>query len=455
MGFKNRKLRDERGIAMALVLMVMVVVAALAAVAAAGAIRANHQSFRDRNSKRAFQAAVAGIQAANDVTTLLQPDLAHCVVKDGSGNLTVQATSGGWCVAQSDDLGDNESYTEYVSAGTRYTDPTTGQDLVQREIVSTGLVNGITRRVDVIVNAALASPLFPPNYAAVSLNSINWGQDAHAYGNVGTNGNITLSSTAQICGDAIAAGTITLNNAASVCGTKTEGAPSFNLSPVDPGPSPGASNARLAFLSPRRPPVDGEDTCTPTPSCSGVSWSPTTRVLGLSNDATLTLGGSSYSFCKITLRNRSKLIVAAGSTVKMYLDKPENCPAVSGAGSVILSNTSELVNGNSSSAAMQVYLIGSSSVPTTIDFGNSINSTMVLAIYAPYSSVLLENDGVHLKGALAAKSILIENSASITYDPLVGGITGGGIPVYRSTRSWIECTAQPTAAAVNSGCWNN
>jgi hypothetical protein len=102
-------------------------------------------------------------------------------------------------------------------------------------------------------------------------------------------------------------------------------------------------------------------------------------------------------------------------------------------------------------------------VPTTLDFANAITSEMVLAIYAPYSTVHLENGSVNgkdkpyvrLRGALAAKSILIENDATITYDPLVGDITGGGIPVYRSTRSWIECTARPTDTAVNSGCWDN
>ena len=38
------------------------------------------------------------------------------MVKDGSGNLTLQATSGGWCAAQSDDLEDGAGYTQYVSA---------------------------------------------------------------------------------------------------------------------------------------------------------------------------------------------------------------------------------------------------------------------------------------------------------------------------------------------------
>jgi Tfp pilus assembly protein PilX len=453
MGFRNRRLRGETGIALPLVLMVLVVVTALAAVAAAGTIRANHQSLRDRNTKRSFQAAVAGIQSANDQTTLLQPDLDQCVVKDGSGNLTLAATSGGWCAAQSDDLGDNAGYTQYVSAGTRYTDATTGQELIRREIVSTGTVNGVTRRVDTIVNAATAAPLFPPRFAAVSLDPIDWGNQVRANGNVGSNGDITVRNQAVIDGDAITPGNVWTYNTAVVTGSRPHG--TLHLDPVDQGTSPGASNSRLAFLSPRRASVGGtEDTCTQPVACSGISWNAGTRVLSLANDATLTLSGTSYSFCKITLRNRAKLIVAAGSTVKIFIDDPAHCsPGLTDAGSVILSNNSELVNGNSSPAAMQLYLVGSPSVPTTLDFANSITSEMVMSIYAPYSSVHLENDA-QIRGALAAKSIPIDNDATITYDPLVGGISGGGIPVYRSSRSWIECTAKPTGAAVNSGCWN-
>src|SRR4051794_3508297 len=98
MGFRNRRLRDESGIAMALVLMVLMVVTILAGVAAAGAIKANHQSFRERNSKRAFQAAVGGAQSANYQATLMQPVPTRCVV-DSGGTLTVQDGAAGWCPA--------------------------------------------------------------------------------------------------------------------------------------------------------------------------------------------------------------------------------------------------------------------------------------------------------------------------------------------------------------------
>ena len=149
MGFRNIRLRDEHGIALPLALAVLAIVTVLALAAAAAAVTASHQSFRDRNAKRAFQAAAAGVHTANYRTTLLQPGLQQCVIKDPStGDLSVgPVQADGWCAPQTESLDDGATYTQQVSAGTLVV--ANGQQLMQREIVSTGLVNGVTRRVDV------------------------------------------------------------------------------------------------------------------------------------------------------------------------------------------------------------------------------------------------------------------------------------------------------------------
>jgi Tfp pilus assembly protein PilX len=446
MGFRNMRLRDERGIALVLVLMILLVATALAAVAAAGAIRSNHQSFRDRNSKRAFQAAVAGVQSGNYQATLMQPPPTRCVV-DTSGTLTVADSPGAWCPPQTKGVGDGATYTQYVSEGTPYDDPITGQHLVDREIVSTGSVNGVTRRVSVKVNAVSAAPLFPTGFSVVSLDPVNWGNGVRAFGNVGSNGNIKLVNDAQIHGNAItlSPSTTTTAQTAVVTGSRIQTSTPFAVNPVNPEPQD--SNIRITNRG-----QSGADTCT---NCNGVSWNEGTRVLALSGSAVLTLGGHIYNFCKLTLRNSAKLRVATSVAVKVYMDSPENCPAAgSGAGSVTLANASNLENGNPNPSAFQIYMVGSPSVPTTLDAANAAGSQLILAVYAPYSSVHLHN-GVHFTGALAAQSIPIDNGATITYDSRIGGIVGGGIPVYRATRSWRECTAKPSGAAVNSGCWDD
>jgi hypothetical protein len=473
MGFRNRRLFEERGIAMALVLAVLLVATVLAAVAATAAIRANHQSLRDRNSKRAFQAAVAGVESAVYQATLMQPPPTRCVV-DTAGTLSVADAPGAWCQPQTKDVGDGATYTQYISEGTPYDDPSTGQHLVYREIVSTGTVSNVTRRLDLKVNAASAAPLFPTNFAVVSLDPINWGNAVRAFGNVGSNGDITLSNDARICGppgpgNALPgpgppAHRVNLSGTAAVCGTTTPATSPFVLSPVDlPGTNDNHRIDNMVAVTHAPPlpppyPSEGSDTCT---TCSRVSWAPSTKVLSISNSATLTLGGGIYVFCKVTLSNSAKLRVASGASVKVYIDSPEHCASAgSGAGSVTMSQSSTLENGNPGTppnpSAFQIYMLGSTNPanPTSLQFANAATGDVVLAVYAPNSAVHLQN-GVHFTGALAAKSIPIDNGATITYDPRIGSIVGGVIPVYRETRSWRECTAKPTNAAVNSGCWDD
>ena len=60
------------------------------------------------------------------------------------------------------------------------------------------------------------------------------------------------------------------------------------------------------------------------------TWNPTTRELSLSSNKTLTLGGSNYSFCKLTMSRNSSIFVTAGATVRLYFDSPEHCGYPSG-----------------------------------------------------------------------------------------------------------------------------
>jgi Tfp pilus assembly protein PilX len=452
MGFRNIRPAAEDGIALPLALMVLLAVTVLAFVAASAAISARHQTFRDANAKRSYQAAASGVQSANYQTTLLKPDLQQCVVKDAAtGALSVAAVTNGWCAPQVEQLGDGATYTEQVSAGTLV--ESNGQQLVQREIVSTGIVNGVKRRVDVTTSATTAKTLFPAGYAVVSLASVSYGNTVRVDGGVGSNGDISLSNEAVICGNATPGpgGEVTEVNSGHVCAgySKAPAEQPFRLDPVDQGTARTVNdNVRITnALSTAKPKPSPSDSCT---TCAKIGWDPATRVLALSGNATLTLGGGIYSFCKLTLDNSAQLKVAVNAAVKIYVDSPEACGG-SGMGSVALNNTSGIVNLNSSPSALQLYLVGSPSIPTILDFANVFTSTILMAIYAPYSTVYLHNN-VHITGAIAANSIPIENNSSITYDSRIGDITGGSIPVYRSTRRWIECTATPTGAQVNSGC---
>jgi hypothetical protein len=372
------------------------------------------------------------------------------VIKDAStGDLKLgPVQADGWCAPQTESLDDGATYTQQVSAGTVVV--VNGQELVQREIVSTGLVNGVRRRVDVRTSAATTAPLFPLGYAVVSLGSVDYGNTVRIDGDFGSNGSISLSNQATICGKATPGPgeAVTTANQGGVC-TGYSTAPAtqpFLLDPVDQGNAPAQNdNARIASAIAG---AAGGDSCT---SCGKVSWNPTTRVLSLSNNATLTLGGNIYSFCRIDLKNSAQLKVAVNAAVKVYVDSPENCGGGTGMGSVSLQNFSGILNLNADPTTLQLYMVGSPNIDTTLDFANSFTSTMLMSIYAPYSTVYLHNS-VHITGAVAAAAVPIQNDSSITYDSRVGNIKGGGIPVYRSTRKWVECTSTPTDATVNSGC---
>jgi hypothetical protein len=450
MGFRNIHFRDEHGIALPLALAVLAVITILALAAAAAAVTSNHQSFRDRNAKRAYQASAAGVHTANYRTTLLQPGLQECVIKDPStGDLSVGPVQGdGWCAPQTESLDDGATYTQQVSAGTIVV--ANGQQLVQREIVSSGLVNGVTRRVDVRTSAATTAPLFPVGYGAVSLASVSYGNTVTVTGNVGSNGDISLSNQATICGNATPGpnGQLTTANQGHLCpGYSVQPATQpFTLDPVDQGQAPTQNdNSRITSALAG---TSGGDSCT---TCGKIDWNSSTRVLSLSSNATLTLGGNTYSLCRLDLQNSAQLKVAVNATVKIYIDSPEHCGGTAGMGSVSLKNSSGFLNLNADPTTLQLYMVGSPSIPTTLDFANSFASTMLMAIYAPYSTVSLTNS-VSITGAVAAASVPIQNSSSITYDERVGNIKGGGIPVYHSTRKWVECTSAPTDTAVNSGC---
>jgi hypothetical protein len=452
MSSRNIRISDEHGIALPLALAVLAAVTVLALAAAAAAVTSSHQSLRDRNAKRAYQASAAGVHTANYRTTLLQPGLQQCVIKDPStGDLSVgPVQADGWCAPQTESLDDGATYTQQVSAGTLVT--VNGQQLVQREIVSTGLVNGVRRRVDVRTSAATTAPLFPVNHAVVSLASVDYGNTVTINGDLGSNGAIDLSNEATVCGNANPGPgeQVTTVNQGHVCaGYSTQPATQpFILDPVDQGQAPTQnSNARITSALAG---TAGGDACT---TCGKVDWNPNTRVLSLSSNATLTLGGNTYSFCRLDLQNSAQLKVAVNAMVRIYIDSPEHCGWTSGSGmgSVSLENNSGILNLNSDPTTLQLYMVGNPSIPTTLTFANSFASTMLMSIYAPYSTVFLQNS-VAITGAIAAASVPIQNDSSVTYDQRVGNITGGGIPVYRSTRNWVECSSTPPNAAVNSGC---
>jgi hypothetical protein len=446
------RLSDDRGIALPVTVSVMFMVAGLATMTARAAITSDHQSLRDRNVKQATQAANAGLEAVMYRTNLMQPGSQQCASKNPSnGALHVAAVQAdGWCAPQTEDLGSGEAYTVQISAATPLY--ANGQSLRRRTIVSTGMANGVQRRVMLRANAATGEPIFPQGYAGVSLDGLNLPNSVQIDGGVGSNGDIYLRNSAYVCGQVTPGPgqSLEIRYSAGVCAgaVTTPATESFNLQPVDQGDAP-TNNDNSRIGDPPQP--TSLDPCT---DCSGVEWNPSTRMLRLRNNATLTLGGGLYSFCGIELENTAQLKIAVrplGTGTRIFIDAPEQCGGA-GTGSVTVRNSATILNLNADPTTFQLYLVGSSSINTWVAFdGIEFASDLVMSVYAPYSTIRIKNDS-HLSGAIASKAIDLQNGAHITYHERIADITTGSPLRLYKPEHYVDCTAVPTGTTPESGC---
>src|SRR6185503_6471705 len=165
-------------------------------------------------------------------------------------------------------------------------------------------------------------------------------------------------------------------------------------------------NARIG--NPPQP--TGLDPCT---DCNGISWNPSTRMLSLRNNSTLTLGGSVYSFCGIEIENTAQLKIPVrplGTGIRIFVDSPESCGGA-GTGSVTVRNSGTVLNLNTDPTTFQLYLVGSPNIATSVAFdGIDFAGELVMAIYAPYSLIRIKGNGT-LSGAIASKAIDLQNSS--------------------------------------------
>jgi hypothetical protein len=177
-------------------------------------------------------------------------------------------------------------------------------------------------------------------------------------------------------------------------------------------------------------------------------------MLSLRNNATLTLGGGVYSFCGIDIDNTAQLKVAVrplGTGIQIFLDSPEHCGGA-GTGSVSVRNSGTILNLNTDPTTFQLYLVGSPTIATYVAFdGIDFAGELVMAVYAPYSTIRIHNNGT-LSGAIASKSVDIQNSAHIVYHERIADITTGSPLRLYKPEHFLECTASPPDAAPDSGC---
>jgi Tfp pilus assembly protein PilX len=428
-------LRREEGVALPVVVAVLAIIGALAGAAATSAVTAGRQSSYDSNTKTAVAAADAGLEVGvfrlNKFATILD-DSGQCVVANASGTLVVEAVQGdGWCRAQSENLGDGVSYSYRVSA--RKSATVGGQQVWQRDIVSTGLGRGVQRRAATTLNAPKGTPLFMAGvFSDLDLNMWN---SSEINSNVRSNGNVSLHNSAFICGDVMVGPGRSMNGGTSCGGDLLQATEPFVLTSI---PLPSSNdNARIG---------NGQD-----PKSGSVAWNASTRVLTI-DGGTLTLRGGHYVFCSLHLTKSARLVIEDdGTPVKIHIDAPENCTAGDPApGSVLMEKKGRIDTLGPASLA-QVYMTGSDTVATGLDFENNEKEGVEMALYAPRSTFTIRNHG-YLIGGVAAKQVSLQNNSEIRYDSSVAGIGSENTPlqIYRR-QSWVECSSRG-GSAPNSNC---
>jgi hypothetical protein len=440
------RLRQERAFVLPTAMAMLFIIGVLVAATASVALTANSQAGRDQNVKEALAAADSGVRAAAYRINVLEPGPLQCVKANSpTGDLSLTwVAADGWCPAQVEELPNGASYSYRVSSPEDLV--LNGQYQAQRKIVSTGIVGGVERRVLALVNAATGAPLFASGKALVGADRLDLSNSARVDGSAASNGDIYLDNSAIVCGDATPGDgkqVITSNHSGLCPGFSSQpSGDALVLEPVDQGSAATSNdNARIGT----------QDTWT---SSGQIEWNPTARSLKLKNNSTLTLGGNLYSFCHLEITNNAQLIIAArdpGTAVRIYIDAPENCGSTAGAGSVSLTNAGSIVNLNADPTTLQLYVVGSDSASTSVSLQSNPQAAFNLVIYAPRSTVSVNNQ-TRIVGAIAGKRASVDNNSSITWNDKVAQLrTGSLLSIFKRQR-WVECTTKPPSATPDSGC---
>jgi len=426
--------RREDGVAVPTVMLLLVASFALASVSVVGSISTQRGAVHDQDRKTGIAAADAGVYRA----LLRQNKLTLGGVQCPNG--TLQAD--GWCSPVTETVGD-ASYTYQVNpvvAGVPATN-SFGQGVVTVKIVSTGVRDGVTRRVAVTATALNGQTVFGEERAiGIDWFNVGTGNGKGVWVNSGTNGDFTATNASEVCG-----------NVRHGVGHQFIGqdhqCPGYGISegnkdlPIPDLTAVRASNDNIRLSN-------GQD-----PMSGNVSWNPTTKALSMSGNSSVTLGGNNYLFCELTMEGKSSLIMAQGASVKIYFDSPENCGLTSPATQIdITGNSSITATGwNPDSGTFELpgfYMLGSTTTECKVNMTGTAK-TNEFVLYAPRCDVTLWGSSDYY-GAVAGKTLDVGGAANLFSNGGLPAINANVVLVYRVDR-YIECSAAP-ATPPDTGC---
>lgn len=455
--------RDQRGMAVATALIAMTVAFSFASAAVVYSVNTQHGTVRDHDTKEAIAAADAGANVAlmrmnqfSKAVSTANP----CVGVSGSVLVVTKAEADGWCTQLTGTVG-NATYAYRV--GPSSTVCTTSSSC----IVAVGTSNGVSRRVEVTLETTTVGGAFS-KAGVIGDEDITLANNANIHVGVGTNGNVSLSNGASICGD-IRNGVgkkTTFENSSSQCSgyVRAEGNESLPAvsSFIPESIATTNSDPRLVMCTkttePRAPTECQSDSYSKSWK-STTPWNPTTRTIEPAQNSTLTLTGGDYFICRLILGNNSHLIMGTWASVRIFFDTPENCGIPSGGAQILVENNADITSSGYQPSEGKynmpgLYVMGSPTIPTKIVFSNNSNGkneegANQFVLYAPNSNIYMENNAT-FKGAIAGKTVYLSNHAKVIQDEGFKPQNIGGSNLY-SRQSYVECTGA-TGSPPNADC---
>jgi hypothetical protein len=452
----HRRLASERGFAVPTVMLMTVAAMAIAAVGVMASIQGQSGVVRDQGGKSALEVAESGV---NQALLYYNRGASPCAAAEGEwcGPVTGMSVNGGAV-----------SYWTRLASGTACG---VGNQVDCVEIVSQGSVNGVTRRVDVSASTVPTedSPGTGPFASAgvLSQESMTLDSNAVIHTGVATNGDITLRSNARQCGKAsvgIGKKLASESNAGyfsdGSCKTKesTYLQQALTLPPVNQGDAATNNDDGRLFSQDL---VSGNkgDACWNGVRADGKAGTCGSRELKVEHNSSVTLSGSVYSFCKLTLLNNSALYVVAGKSVTIYFDSPEACEQPSGVTQLELQSNSRITSSSGSPINVAMLFVGSETLATKIllNSNTSVEEScdQNFVVYAPRSEVELDSNA-RFCGAIAGKTVHLDSHAEVWSAKGSESFSLPGVEIPETAAHYtpyrfVECSAVQ-ASPPNAGC---
>lgn len=420
-------LRSEQGMALPVALFAMVATMALASAAVLASLDVQQGSTRDNNSKKAIAAADAGAGVALLRLNRFKGSLSSatpCVGPAGEA----QTPTGGWCPAITPEPVGKSSYSYMISAY---------QEGSPLSVVAVGTAGEVSRRIKVGLTTTEGENVFA-NEKLIGKDNVDLEGNFLLETDIGTNGEVHRNgSSGDVCGD-VRHGPGKPGNVVPKCdGKVTEGEKELPEIVPPPGLSTSNSNCRLSWTC-----LESKEKDTYCKNnCSKPDWNPTTRTLSVSPNNDLTLGGQDYFICKLELSGN--LIMAAGTSIRIFFDTPENCGMTAGAVRLDMGAQGRIAatgfeTNPGVTAVPSIFMLGSKTIPTEVRLRGGSGPENEVILYAPNVTIDL-NGNSRWNGMIAGKSLRIHGNPFIKTDPNIKPPDIEVETLFERTR-YFECT---------------